>query len=220
MRWLVVLAIMTLVACGCSGMQPVGTTWMTPASLPNPMFVPTNDPQAVWETTVDVVDDYFRVEHEEPVRVIGATITEGRLETFPEPGATLFEPWLADSVGLYERTESTLQSIRRRAQVRVTPAQGGYWVDVAVFKELEDAVQPYMSTAGAATMSYDGSLVRVVNPIGEQEVNRGWIPYGRDDKLEQRILGHVQDRFAGYGFPFRIGAKPPAAPAPQTPVAR
>lgn len=218
MRWLGVVAIIALVACGCSGLPPSTMSWGSPACLANPMFVPGSDPQVVWETAVDVVDDYFRVKQEEPVRVIGATITEGRLETYPEPGATIFEPWRHDSVGAYERTESTLQSIQRRAQVRVTPAQGGYWVDVTVFKELENASQPYMSTAGAAIFTYDTSLVRVVNPIGEQDVNRGWIPFGRDDNLEQRILSHIQDRFAGYGFPFRIGAKPPE-PQP-TPVTR
>ena len=206
MRWLLLLATVSLVACGCSGLPPASQT-VVPACQPNPMFVAGSDSQAVWEAVVDVVDDYFRVEHEEPVRTIGTTITEGRLETYPEPGATVFEPWRADSVGAYERIESTLQSIRRRAQARVTPAQGGYWVDVTVFKELEDVAQPFMSTAGAATFHYDTSLVRVVNPIGEQDVNRGWIPYGRDDNLEQRILTHIQDRFAGVSWPFRIGAK-------------
>jgi hypothetical protein len=180
-------------------------------SQPNPLFVAGNDPQAVWETVVDVIDNYFRVKDEEPVRVIGATVTEGRLETHPEPGATVFEPWCGDSVGAYERVESTLQSIRRRAQVRVTPGQGGYWVEVAVFKELEDASQPFMATAGTATFHYDTSLVRVENPVGEQDITRGWLPYGRDDKLEQRILGQIQGRIAGCGAPVPIAANPQSA---------
>ena len=215
MRWLPVVAILSLAACGCGGLPPgaVPLTVAPPvaAGQSNPLFVTGRDPEAVWGAVVDVVDNYFRVEHEEPVRVIGATITEGRLETYPEPGATVLEPWRCDSVGVYERVESTLQSIRRTAQVRVTPGEGGYWVDVAVFKELEDARQPYLSTAGAATFHYDTSLVRVVDPIGEQDINRGWIPYGRDDNLEQRILCQIQGRIAGCGLPFRIGAAPPPA---------
>ena len=43
--------------------------------------------------------------------------------------------------------------MRRRAVVRVIPAQGGHWVDVAVFKELEDVVKPEHATAGAATFA-------------------------------------------------------------------
>jgi len=212
MRWLRWLAIAALVTSGCSGLPPDGQPSVVALGVaggaPNPLFVACCDPQAIWETVVDVVDNYFRVEREEPVRVIGTTVTEGRLETFPEPGATLLEPWRFDSVGLHNRVECTLQSVRRRAQVREIPGQGGFWIDMAVFKELEDAREPYMSTAGAATFHYDTSLVRVVNPIGEQDVTRGWIPYGRDDSLEQRMLGHIQARVSGYGAPFRIGANP------------
>ena len=46
---------------------------------------------------------------------MGSTLTEGRIDTFPKPGATLLEPWDHDSADSYERLESTLQSIRRYA---------------------------------------------------------------------------------------------------------
>jgi hypothetical protein len=81
--------------------------------------------------------------------------------------------------------------------VRVLPAEGGYWVDVSVYKELEDVARPDRATAGAATLRYDASLIRVVNPVGEQEIHEGWIPQGRDAALEQRIVGHIQSRVAG-----------------------
>jgi hypothetical protein len=34
----------------------------------------------------------------------------------------------------------------------------------------------------------------VVNPVGAQEINDGWIPKGRDTALEQRILKQLVDR--------------------------
>jgi len=40
-----------------------------PPVYSNPVFVPAGDPQCFWETLVDVVDDYFRIEREEPVRM-------------------------------------------------------------------------------------------------------------------------------------------------------
>lgn len=161
----------------------------------NPTFLPATDHQCVWESVVDVVDDYFKIVHEEPVRLIGSTLTEGRLDTAPKVSPTVFEPWRYDTSGRYERVENTLQSIRRRAVVHVMPAKGGYWVDVAVLKELEDVARPEHATAGAATFRYDDSLTRVVNPIVGQEVCEGWIPQGRDVALEQRIVGHLQSRF-------------------------
>ena len=95
--------------------------------------------QLVFDGVADVISQYFRIEHEEPVRLLFNTLTEGRIDTFPQPGATLLEPWYHDSADSYERLESTLQSIRRYAVVKVIPAQnGGFWIDVAVYKELEN----------------------------------------------------------------------------------
>ena len=160
----------------------------------NPTFLPVTDHEFVWETMVDVVDDYFQIKQEEPVRLVGNVLTEGRLDTRPAIGSTIFEPWRRDSASRYEKLESTLQSMRRHAVVRVVPAEGGYLVDVAVYKELEDVVEPENASAGAATFRHDSSLTRVVTPVGSQEIHDGWIPKGRDTALEQRILGQLIDR--------------------------
>ena len=173
----------------------------------NPTLVPFLAPFETWETVVDVVDDYFPIAREEPVRHIGDVLVEGRLDTRPVVGATLLEPWRRDSADMRERLESTLQTIRRHATVRVIPAQGGYWVEVIVYKELEDVVQPEQSTAGAATLSYDPPLTKITNPIIETPVDDGWIPLGRDPVLEQRILRHLVGRFGGEP-PMQCGTTP------------
>lgn len=207
MRGLLATGLLLATVSGCAP----SSTWTAPPGVPpgvpvtvfhdNPMLLPVADAECAWETVADVVDDYFKIEREEPVRIVGDILTEGRLDTYPKVAATILEPWHADSVGRQARIESTLQSIRRRAVVRVMPAEGGYWVDVAVFKELEDVRRPEHATAGAATLRYDGSLTRVVNPVGEQQINRGWIPQGRDTALEQRILGHLLARSGQAGLP-------------------
>jgi hypothetical protein len=152
------------------------------------------DPEQVWETVADVADDYFPIEREEPVRRIGDVITEGELDTLPVVGSTYFEPWRHDSASPYEKALATLQTIRRRAVFRVVPAQGGYWVEVNVFKELEDLPQPEQAAAGISTFRNDGTLTRVVNPIGIEEPAAGWIPQGRDTALEQRIIAQLLSR--------------------------
>ena len=196
MRGLLATALFLALFSGCAPSQ----SWVGPPVLPvavfhdNPMLLPIADADCAWETVVDVIDDYFKIKSEEPVRVVGDILTEGRLETYPKIAATILEPWHTDSVGRQARIESTLQSIRRRAVVRVMPAQGGYWVAVAVFKQLEDVRRPEHATAGAATLRYDASLTRVVDPVGEQQINAGWIDEGRDTALEQRILGQLLAR--------------------------
>jgi len=174
---------------GCAGpsLGPV-------ALAPNPMPVAATDPNYVWEQLVDVVDDDFEIQREERIQVFGDFAVEGRIDTFPLVGATYLEPWRRDSVGAYERLESTLQTIRRRALVRVIPDQGTYLVDVAVFKELEDLKRPERSTVGGATFRYDSSLRRLSDPLLGQPVTEGWIPLGRDLQLEQRMLAKIQAR--------------------------
>ena len=164
------------------------------AGYANPVFIPVADPQCAWETIVGVVSTYFRVEREEPVRMIGNTLTEGSITTFPEVSPTIFEPWRHDTVDPEQRIENTLQSMRRRAVVRVIPAQGGHWVDVAVFKELEDVVKPEHATAGAATLRYDSTLTRVENPIAGEQITLHWIPRGRDASMEQYLIGDLLSR--------------------------
>jgi hypothetical protein len=160
----------------------------------NPIFIPIADPQCAWETIVDVVDDYFRIQEEKPVRIVGNTTIEGTITTFPEVSPTVFEPWRHDTVDPDQRVENTLQTMRRRAMLHVTSAQGGYLVDVAVFKELESLVPPEHATAGGATFRYDSTLNGIVNPIGGERVSEGWIGRGRDASMEQYIIANLLAR--------------------------
>ncbi|MBN2578472.1 MAG: hypothetical protein JXB10_05725 [Pirellulales bacterium] len=197
---MLIVSGLLLTLSGCGGpwwappeeLPPVMQTPPGPAAFANPALIPITDPQCAWEVIADVVDDYYTIEREEPVRMIGNVLTQGRLDTLPSISPTILEPWRKDAVGP-ERIENTLQTMRRRAVVQVYPDVNGagYWVDVAVFKELEDLRRPEQASAGAATLSYDSSLDRVENPIQLDQPPQGWIPQGRDPLLEQRILEHL-----------------------------
>ncbi|HEY2413344.1 MAG TPA: hypothetical protein VGI40_13925 [Pirellulaceae bacterium] len=180
-----------LTLSGCAGLRGRNAN---SGPLQNPMFIPAVDRELLWNQTVDAVDDYFRIEREDRVRQIGGVLTEGRIDTFPTIGSTLLEPWRTDSTGGYEKLHATFQSIRRRATVRVIPTEGGYLLDVTVQKELEDLDKPENATAGGSTLRHDGTLVRQEGPPGRFTVTLGWIPIGRDMRLEQRILADVSGR--------------------------
>jgi hypothetical protein len=178
---------------------PAGAAAPAAPAYSNPVFIPVADPQCAWEQVVETLTAYFRIEHEEPVRLIGNTLTEGTVTTVAEVSPTVFEPWRHDTGDHEQRVENTLQSMRRRAVVRVIPAQGGHWVGVTVLKELEDNRHPDQSTAGAATFRYDSSQTRVENPIGDVPTTLGWIARGRDTSLEQHIIGDLLSRAGGPG---------------------
>jgi hypothetical protein len=191
-------------------------------SYDNPALLRVENHELVWDGIVDVVSDYFRIERQDPVRRLGGTLTEGRIDTFAKPGATLLEPWDHDSADSYQRLESTLQSIHRYAVVKVIPAQnGGFWVDVEVWKGLENLPRPENATAASATFRNDISPTRNTNADPFSGLNPGppaagnpkpvpgaliqsWVPQGRDTVLEQRILGQILARFTAEGTPIPV----------------
>jgi hypothetical protein len=180
---------------GCKGFLPWrGAAVDGAGAVENPLFIPPVDRELLWNQTVDAVDDYFRIEREDRVRLIAGVLTEGRIDTFPTIGSTMLEPWRRDSTPGYEKLHATLQSIRRRATVRVIPVEGGYLLDVMVQKELEDLDKPEHATAGGATLRHDGTIVRQEGAPGRYSVTLGWIPIGRDVRLEQRLLADISAR--------------------------
>jgi len=193
-----------------------------PPAPKNSIVIPPLDPETVWTRMVDVVDDYFKIAAEQRVVFSNGVPTEGRIDTFPQTGSTLLEPWRGDSIGFRERLESTLQSIRRIGTMRLTPDPGGWRIEAVVLKELENMPRPMMATTGGASFRNDDSLYRYGTPlptlgqqVGDQPrpvaaptPNLGWIPLGRDPLLEQRLLSQVLARLG-------VAAVPQSAPSYQ-----
>lgn len=185
-RWssiVLVLAGTGLSASGCALWRPKST-----AAANNPVFIRANNGEQVWERTIDVVHGYlFEIERENRLN--------GLIETRYKTGASCLEPWHPDSVGAANRLESTLQSIRRKAHVSITPAQGGYFIGVEVFKEIEDAPAT-AGGAGAATFSENDVLRRDTTPVVKGQATSTWVARGRDVDLEQSMLSSVIDAFS------------------------
>jgi len=99
----------------------------------------------------------------------------------------------AGTPSLYQRTEATLQTMRRRGNVLIQPAEdGGFFIDVTVFKELEDLPRPIRSTSGAASFRSDNTIERQFEVIDPTVIETNWIPKGRDTCLEQIILQRLK----------------------------
>ena len=175
---------------GCAGLsQSVSDSLselVTPAPMENPLRVPSGDFETVWNAAVKAVDEYFTIAFENRL--------SRRIVTQPQIGPTVLEPWDGSSSGFGERLESTLQTIRRRAEVTVNPAPGGgFLVLVVVHKELEDLVKPDRQSAGRAVFNNDPSITRTREVVGPFPVPAGWIDRGRDANLENKILRKLRD---------------------------
>lgn len=177
---LFILLTLIVLALGCSHAPRQAVT--TP---PAPIFVPATNQEAVWERVVDVLHQYyFRLAREDR--------QDGIIETEYKVGAGLQEPWHPDAVGFENRLEGTLQSIRRRVIVRITPDDGGYLVTVEAFKELENLQGLAANSPGGATFQEHSPLQRDLDVVVGQTAPSGWIPLGRDPALEYDMIHRLQ----------------------------
>ncbi len=156
---------------------------------PNPLVVPIADREVVWNEVVVVLDEYFPIASED--RLAGTIVTQ------PLVGSTIFEPWAGDSVDFEERFESTLQTIRRFAQVSIKPNPGGgIAVKVEVYKQIEDLAKPYGQLGARAVFNSPFPINRTREVVGPVPLPIQWTPRGRDNKLEQVILSRIQHDLA------------------------
>lgn len=169
--------------------------------MDNPVYVQVTDYDLLWDQVVDSVDTHFRVKREQRVRLVAGQLSDGRLETYPRIGSTMLEPWRSDSTRGYEKWESTLQTVRRFAIVKVMPEAGGFLVEVEVHKELEDVPHKAPASRGIADLRTNGRLSKVDDEVFEDTPTLGWIPMGRDTLLEQRLLQDIQARMSGLEKP-------------------
>jgi hypothetical protein len=163
----------------------------------NPIFVPAANDEYAWEQISDVVSDYFTISREQQVRRSGDAWSEGRIETQYQGGASWLEPFRKDSVGMFNRWESTFQTIRRKATVRVTPDANGFLVEVIVEKELEDLPHPERSSAGAAAFPNQSLPTERAGDLSRTLSSPRWLPLGRDPALEARMLAEIHARLNG-----------------------
>lgn len=166
---------------------------------PNPLFVKTQDPQALWEAIVDVVDNYYDIEMETPIRSYEQTSsdgtvyhyqTEGRLDTKPSIVGGAFDPWRKNSAECGKKCFATFQTVRSSAVVRVAPESGGFFVYLSVYEEIEDLPDPLCANVGT-NMQYNDDLSRLQQAVGERQQSKGWIPVGRNREQESRILKEI-----------------------------
>ena len=168
---------------------------------PNPLVLGDMDTEFLWTQIIDTVDDYFKIKTETRVRRNSEQWSEGFVETFPQTGATALEPWRKDSTAGFERIQSTLQTIRRTAMLRITPLNTGYQISIEVIKELEDVDRSQSSGEGASSVRHDGTILRIDEELRGLPVTIGWIRQENDTALEQRILGEIAGRTSNVSPP-------------------
>jgi hypothetical protein len=156
-------------------------------TVENPLYLPLGPTSygMVFEKVLSVVGEYFEIRY--------SNRYDGQIITFPRVSPGLEQPWKPGSPDLYQRLEATLQSIRHRTEIQIEAAQdGGFFVSIIAYKELEDIPRPIRATCGSATFRSDNTVERQFEVIDPMVSEPNWIPLGRDSHLEQAILQRLK----------------------------
>jgi hypothetical protein len=186
------VAAMLLLLSGCASgpfLDNPALVMPTPPVTPveNPVFVPLGPPSygQVFERAIDIIADYFEIAEYNRY--------EGWIGTFPRIAPGLEQPWKPGSPDFGQRLYATLQTVRHRATLSIQPAEnGGFFIQVTVYKELEDLFRPIRATVGAAIFRSEPTVERETEVIDAAVFEANWIPIGRDTKLEQVILQRLK----------------------------
>ena len=176
---------------GCVSSRPMPRAEALPAPQPlaleNPLFLaqgPDGYP-LVFRQVYGAVSAFFPIAR--------SNIYAGSIESEPVVTAGFWDAVRYDFYSFDQLWESSLQSIRRRVLVTITPAEsGGYFVDLQVLKELEDVPKPKHANTGAATFRYEAPFEKIYDVVDMPYVTKGWIPMGRDHAMEQLILNRLK----------------------------
>lgn len=159
-------------------------------AIENPLWLPSgpNAYGAIFEKVEDIMTEYFDIRY--------SNRYDGRIDTYPRVAPGFEQPWKSGSPDLYGRLHATLQSIRHRGEVQIETAKdGGFFVKVVIYKELEDLARPIRSTDGAAAFRTDLTVERQFEVIEPFIFETTWIPKGRDTPIEQVILARLKKCF-------------------------
>ena len=184
--------ITVCVCAGCTGLPTAGDNGAPVPELSgveNPVLLAPGEPGPaayahLFETVLDVVDDRFEID--------SANRYDGRIVTRPRTAPGVIQFWKPGSPDRRERLLASLQTIRHRAEVQISAdIQGGYMVEVRVYKELLDTPRPLRSAA-PSTFRESPTVERQFQVIDDGSRDGSWIPQGRDAGIEEAIIAELR----------------------------
>ena len=120
----------------------------------------------------------------------------GLVTTMPEASQHFFEFWRRDVATREDFWEATLNPIRRRAEVTVTPGANGAWaqLEVAVFKQRFSSPDRQFNSTGAVYQYFGDTLPSTTGNPRISAVDDRWLDLGRDGAMEERLLLAIVER--------------------------
>lgn len=146
----------------------------------------------LWEAAAESLrHNYFRLDRQDR--------TEGVLTTVPETSANWFEVWRPQPKPGYYWWESNIATVQRTATIHFRAASsqpGDYELDVEVQRQRFNLVERQVDNSAAALRLYSNAAPTTEGHQERPSQTVRWIPLGRDQVLEERLLAEIMDRYS------------------------
>jgi hypothetical protein len=117
----------------------------------------------------------------------------GYILTRPLPGSQFFEFWRKDNADSYSAAQSSIQSIRRTAELNLSEVNGQICINCAVRKQRLYLSAPPEEKAGLKYDRITGQKIRTTNTgLDTNPKQMSWIDLGNDAKLAAVILKKIE----------------------------
>jgi len=155
------------------------------------MFVTKADHDQAWDEILEVLREHdFTPEYVNP--------RFGIIRTYPTISQQWFEFWRADAQGWYQWLESSLHTIRRHVQVKFTPKDDRYKVDVTVYVQRKSQPERQVTTASGALQIYGEKLPIYTGEKLAAGEGVHWVDLGTDQALADYLVERIERRLAGH----------------------
>lgn len=120
----------------------------------------------------------------------------GVITTQPQTSQHWFEFWRSDVATFRDAMESSLNPIRRWAEVTFTREEDGTWSEVAVVVHKERLSSPdrQFNSTGSAYQYFGDSLPATTGHYRVTISDDRWLDLGRDAAMEDRLLREITRR--------------------------
>jgi hypothetical protein len=123
-----------------------------------------------------------------------ADVEQGLIRTRPLPGAQFFEFWRRDNVGALNSAEANMHSIRRVAELDISPQGGQLCIGCNVKVHRLSLPEHEISSSARAYEMFSQSSVAMqrLKLHSEQKKDMAWVELGNDTMLATEILKQIE----------------------------
>ncbi|MBN1490121.1 MAG: hypothetical protein JXA69_09405 [Phycisphaerae bacterium] len=185
-RMLGLALLLAVVIAGCQAPPPAEGPTMARISLAAP-----DEVDQLWATAADVL----RAHNLWPDRQDRAA---GVMTSFPDTSASFFEFWRPLPTSAFGRAEANLQTVRRKAEVRIEPAADDspdYNVSVRVDVSRYCSVERQATSSASAFQIFGAKLPTVEGRTESRQASAYWLDLGRDERMESALLDRILNRY-------------------------